>query len=154
MTSDRDTIEVNAAHDTCSGTAQVADLERQLAEANDHRQVLVLQLDDERRQRAVDSAASERARNELVGQVVGLCSRIDELEAASKVSSRKAVSATWEMVCDAPRNRVRRLRVHGGWLYQAEGFTVVKSMERDVADMRHCGWTAPVFVPECAAAEP
>lgn len=54
---------------------------------------------------------------------------------------------SWETVHDEPNDRVRRMAVPGGWLYQVELYMVHNPrVKGEVSSSTH-GWTAPVFVP-------
>jgi hypothetical protein len=53
----------------------------------------------------------------------------------------------WEVINDADFERVRRIAVPGGWLYQVENCSRSESEEHGVSVIHHSGWHPPVFVP-------
>lgn len=54
---------------------------------------------------------------------------------------------TWELVHDVAFDRVRRMRITDGWLYQVEMSSVMVSQAHDTPDVVVSGWHPPVFVP-------
>ena len=68
------------------------------------------------------------------------------------------MSEQWEMVHDVPYNRVRRMAVPGGWLYQVEVYLEMdfKYVDDDAGPISttQVGWSAVQFVPEPIADAP
>lgn len=56
--------------------------------------------------------------------------------------------AKWEIIHDVAFERVRRMPVIGGWLYQTEIDQDIESLRHDGERQRVTGWHPPVFVPE------
>jgi hypothetical protein len=52
----------------------------------------------------------------------------------------------WVVVHDEPHERVRRMRVPGGWLYQVEYIGTLESAGTAEARKYIEGWHPPVFV--------
>lgn len=53
----------------------------------------------------------------------------------------------WEVVHDVDWERVRRMRISGGWLYQVELDANTQLPDGSTASVL-VGWHAPIFVPE------
>lgn len=55
---------------------------------------------------------------------------------------------TWEIICDTGGERVRRMKLTNGWLYQVELDNRHESQEYGAAPVVVTGWHPPVFVPD------
>jgi hypothetical protein len=63
------------------------------------------------------------------------------------VSASGESEGEWEVINDADFERVRRIAVTGGWLYQVENCGRSESEEHGASVIHHSGWHPPVFVP-------
>lgn len=55
---------------------------------------------------------------------------------------------TWEIVCSAVGEQVRRMKLANGWLYQVELSNTHESEEYGSSLPNVTGWHPPVFVPD------
>lgn len=53
----------------------------------------------------------------------------------------------WEIIHDVPFERIRRMAIQGGYLYQVEIDEHQEVMHDGEPSVRRIGWHPPVFVP-------
>jgi hypothetical protein len=71
------------------------------------------------------------------------------LNAVAEIAAEKltASAPTWELVHDVAYERVRRMPVPGGWLYQTQIDQLHAPGEYVPPGARVIGWHPPIFVP-------